>query len=46
MFLFHDIYFKSTLAMLEGDCTYEYFPLRLLVKFSEIDKYLIATEKQ
>ena len=43
--LFHDIYFKSTLAMLEGDCTYEYFPLRLLVKFSEIDKYLIATEE-
>lgn len=42
--LFHYIYFKSTLAMLEGDCTYEYFPLRLLVKFSEIDKYLIATE--
>lgn len=43
--LFHDIYFKSTLAMLEGDCTYEYFPLRLLVKYSEIDKYLIATEE-
>nr|DAN59555.1 MAG TPA: hypothetical protein [Caudoviricetes sp.] len=43
--LFHDIYFKSTLAMLEGDCTYGYFPLRLLVKFSEIDKYLIATEE-
>lgn len=43
--LFHDIYFKSTLAMLEGDCTYEYFPLRLLVKYSEIDEYLIATEE-
>lgn len=43
--LFHDIYFKSTLVMLEGDDTYEYFPLRLLVKYSEIDKYLIATEE-
>lgn len=42
--LFHNIYFKSTLVMLEDDCTYEYFPLRLLVKYSEIDKYLIATE--
>lgn len=43
--LFHDIYFKSTLVKIEGDCTYEYFPLRLLVKYSEIDKYLIAPEE-
>ena len=43
--LFSDIYFKNTLVMFDGKYEYEYFPLRLLVEYSEIDKYLIATEE-
>lgn len=43
--LFHGIYFRSTLVMVEGAYTYKYYPLSLLVKYSEIEEYLIATEE-
>lgn len=42
--LFNGIYFRSTLVKIEGSYTHRYFPLQLVVKYSEIDKYLIATE--
>lgn len=43
--LFNGIYFKSTLVKIEGSYRCSYFPLQLVVKYSEIDKYLIATEE-
>lgn len=43
--LFNGIYFRSTLVKIEGSYTYRYFPLQLVVKYSEIDKYLICTEE-
>lgn len=42
--LFNGIYFRSTLVKIEGSYRYSYFPLQLVVKYSEIDKYLIAKE--
>ena len=42
--LFNGIYFRSTLVKIEDSYTYRYFPLQLVVKYSEIDKYLIAKE--
>lgn len=43
--LFNGIYFRSTLVKIEGSYTYRYFPLQLVVKYSEIDKYLISSER-
>jgi len=43
--LFNGIYFRSTLVKVEGSYRCSYFPLQLVVKYSEIDKYLIATEE-
>ena len=43
--LFNGIYFRNTLVKIEGAYRYSYFPLQLVVKYSEIDKYLIATEE-
>lgn len=43
--LFNGIYFRSTLVKIEGYYTHRYFPLQLVVKYSEIDKYLIATDE-
>lgn len=42
--LFNGIYFRSTLVKIEDSYAYCYFPLQLVVKYSEIDKYLIAKE--
>ena len=42
--LFNGIYFRSTLVKIEDSYVYRYFPLQLVVKYSEIDKYLIAKE--
>lgn len=38
--LFKNIYFKRTLAKTEGSYVYKYYPLELMVKYSEIGKYL------
>lgn len=38
--LFKNIYFKRTLAKTEGSYVYRYYPLELMVKYSEIGKYL------
>lgn len=38
--LFKNIYFKRTLAKTEGNYVYRYYPLELMVKYSEIGKYL------
>lgn len=43
--LFNGIYFRSTLVKIEDSYAYRYFPLQLVVKYSEIDKYLIATDE-
>lgn len=43
--LFNSIYFRNTLVKIEGSYRCSYFPLQLVVKYSEIDKYLIATEE-
>lgn len=43
--LFNGIYFRNTLVKIEGSYRCSYFPLQLVVKYSEIDKYLIATEE-
>ena len=38
--LFKNIYFKRTLAKIDDDYVCKYYPLELLVKYSEIGKYL------
>lgn len=38
--LFKNIYFKRALAKTEGSYVYRYYPLELMVKYSEIGKYL------
>jgi hypothetical protein len=38
--LFKNVYFKRTLAKTEGSYVYRYYPLELMVKYSEIGKYL------
>lgn len=45
--LFKDIYFRRTLVngcKYDDDCYDNYYPLQLLVKYSEIEKYLINDE--
>lgn len=43
--LFNGIYFRNTLVKIESSYTYRYFPLQLVVRYSEIDEYLIATDE-
>lgn len=43
--LFNGIYFRNTLVKIESSYTYRYFPLQLVVKYSEIDEYLIGVEE-
>lgn len=38
--LFKNVYFKRALAMSDSGYVYRYYPLELMVKYSEIDKYL------
>lgn len=38
--LFKNVYFKRTLAMVGSSYTYKYYPLELLIKYSDIKKYL------